>query len=147
MEHLQLAQVIGKILNAIEKRIPSYMADPSDAAISNGNLAVCIIDGDGCVHGRLFGTNKTRQRESYRIAWVKASQVWMTGIATGKFEKMVFTDQASCEAAGIQKPDLIGWEGGQPIVIDGETTLAIGFSGLRGVSDLAIVQKALADIL
>ncbi|MGD0337353.1 MAG: heme-binding protein [Bacteroidota bacterium] len=146
MEHSHMVQRIEKLLDAIEKRIPSYMANPSDANIANGNLAVCIIDSDGYVYGRLFGTDRIRRRSSYRIAWVKASQVWITGIATGKFEKMVYTDQASAEALGIMKPDLIGWEGGQPIVLDHETTLSVGFSGLRGESDLDIVTKAIADI-
>jgi uncharacterized protein GlcG (DUF336 family) len=146
MEHAQLVQFVEMLLAAIEKRIPTYMANPDDANISNGNLAVCIIDGNGNVHGRLFGTDKIRQRNSYRIAWVKASQVWITGIATGKFEKLVYTDQASAEALGLMKPDLIGWEGGQPIVLDHETTLSVGFSGLRGESDLDIVTKAVADI-
>lgn len=146
MEHSHMVQYIEKLLTAIEKRIPSYMTNPDDTNIANGNLAICIIDGNGYVYGGLFGTDKIRQRSSYRIAWMKASQVWITGIATGKFEKLVYTDQASAETLGIMKPDLIGWEGGQPVALDGETILAIGFSGFRGESDLDIVSKAVADI-
>jgi glc operon protein GlcG len=146
MDHPQLVQLIEKLLAAIEKRIPSYMANPDDANISNGNLAVCIIDANGYVYGRLFGTDKIRQRTSYRIAWTKASQVWLTGVKTGEYEKLVYSGRAIPEQLGLAKPDLIGWEGGQPVVIDGATTLSVGFSGLRGESDLDIVTKAVADI-
>jgi uncharacterized protein GlcG (DUF336 family) len=146
VEHPQLVLHVEKLLAAIEKRIPEYMANPDDAKISNGNLAVCIIDANGNVFGRLFGTDKIHQRNSYRIAWIKASQVWLTGIKTGEYEKLVYTGRTVPEQLGLSKPDLIGWDGGQPVVIDGTTTLSIGFSGLRGESDLDIVTKAVTEI-
>jgi glc operon protein GlcG len=40
-------------------------------------------------------------------------------------------------------PDMIGWEGGQPITLKDGTKLSIGYSGFRGTSDLEIVIKAL----
>ncbi len=146
MEHSQLVQLVGKLLAAIEKYIPSYMSTTADANIANGNVAVCIIDNGGCVYGKLFGTDKIRQRASYRIAWIKASQVWITGIETGKYEKLVYTGQVIPEKLGLMKPDLIGWEGGQPIIINNETTLSVGFSGFRGESDLEIVKKSMSKI-
>ena len=51
-----------------------YMEDPEDKSISNGNVAACIIDEHGIVHGKMFGTNKPRLRQSYKVAWTKASQ-------------------------------------------------------------------------
>jgi glc operon protein GlcG len=66
------------------------MEDPADKDISNGNLAACIIDENGVVNGRMYGNNKARLRQSYKIAWTKASQVWLTGVKTGAYERMVF---------------------------------------------------------
>jgi glc operon protein GlcG len=94
----------------------------------------------------MFGTDKIRQRTSFRIAWTKASQVWITGYKTGEFEKLVYAGKVDEHKYGINKPDFIGWEGGQPIVVDAQIKLSAGFSGFRGTSDLEIVQKAITDV-
>ena len=136
---------ITEFFAEIERLIPVYMANPTDARISNGNVAVCIIDESGNVHGKMFGTDKPRLRQSYKIAWIKASQVWLTGVKTGEYERLVYTGAVPENSNGIENPDLIGWEGGQPLIRDGKK-LAVGFSGFRGVSDLEIVVKALAEV-
>jgi glc operon protein GlcG len=135
---------IEKIISAIESLIPEYMQNPADSGISNGNVALCIIDEEGQVFGKLFGKDKIRSRHSYKIAWTKASQVWITGTKTGEFEKLVFTKQIDEHKFGISRPDFIGWEGGQPIILNDGTKLSVGFSGFRGVSDLEIVAKAIS---
>ena len=127
---------------AIEKLIPVYMENPEDRQIANGNCAACIIDEHGTVHGKLFGTNKPRLRQSYRVAWTKASQVWLTGYKTGEYERMVFTKQVGENANGIEAPDLIGWEGGQPLTLADRWKLSVGFSGFRGAVDIEIMVKA-----
>jgi len=66
------------------------------------------------VHGKMFGTNKPRLRESYKVACIKASQVWLTGIKTGEYERISFINELSENADVIGAPDLIGWAGGQP---------------------------------
>ena len=136
---------VNEIYIAIEKMIPLYMQVPEDKCISNGNLAVCIIEENGQIHGRMFGTNKPRLRQSYRVAWTKASQVWLTGVKTGAYERMVFNKEVDENANGIEAPDLIGWEGGQPLVMSNGTKLSVGFSGFRGTTDIEIMVKALAD--
>ena len=137
---------INELFAAIEKLIPVYMSNPADAKVSNGNVAVCIIDESGSVHGKMFGTNKPRLRESFKVAWIKASQVWLTGVKTGEYERMVFTGEVAENANGIENPDLIGWEGGQLLTwVDG-TQLSVGFSGFRGVSDLEIVKNAFVEV-
>lgn len=145
METKAPLNTVQKIFKAIENLIPIYMEIPEDKCISNGNLAVCIIDEDGQVHGKMFGTNKVRLRQSYRVAWTKASQVWLTGVKTGEYERMVFNNEVDENANGIEAPDLIGWTGGQPLSLKNGTKLSVGFSGFRGVSDLEIMVKALAD--
>jgi uncharacterized protein GlcG (DUF336 family) len=144
MEH-NLLLTIHKVFQAIERLIPQYMAVPEDRSISNGNVAACLIDETGQVHGKMFGTNKPRLRQSYRVAWTKASQVWLTGVKTGEYERMVFNKEVDENANGIEAPDLIGWQGGQPLTMKDGTRLSVGFSGFRGVTDLEIMVKALAE--
>lgn len=146
MEINKMLVVINKWFDAIEKNIPFYMENPADRSIANGNVAVCIIEENGLVYGRMFGTNKARLRQSYKIAWTKASQVWLTGVKTGAYEKMVFNKEVEENANGIEAPDLIGWEGGQPITLDDGTKLSVGFSGFRGVTDLEIMIKTLYEV-
>ena len=133
-------------LSAIDDLIPSYMQVEEDKAISNGNVAICIIDEDGAVYGRMYGSDKSRKRQSYKIAWIKASQVWLTGVKTGDYERLVFNKIVEENANGIEAPDLIGWQGGQPIILNDGTQLSVGFSGFRGATDLEIVTKAFKKI-
>jgi uncharacterized protein GlcG (DUF336 family) len=146
MENTKLRTTISRLFDTIEKMIPAYMNNPEDQSISNGNLAVCIIDEDGVVHGKMFGVNRPRLRQSYKVAWTKASQVWLTGVKTGEYEKMVFNKEVGENANGIEAPDLIGWEGGQPLQMKNGTKLSVGFSGFRGTTDLEIMVRALAEI-
>jgi uncharacterized protein GlcG (DUF336 family) len=143
MENQKTAEIIAKMFTEIEKLIPVYMKNPDDSCIANGNVAVCIIDGDGTVHGKMWGENKPRLRQSYKVAWTKASQVWLTGYKTGEYERLVFTQQVEENGNGIEAPDLIGWQGGQPLTLPDGSLLAVGFSGFRGVVDLEIMVKAL----
>lgn len=146
MENQTLNTIIKKAFEQIEKLIPVYMEDPEDSGIANGNVAVCIIENEtGMVYGRMFGTNKPRLRQSYRVAWTKASQVWLTGVKTGEYERMIFNREIEENGNGIEAPDLIGWTGGQPITLPDGTKLSVGFSGFRGVIDLEIVVKALGQ--
>ncbi|WP_431241283.1 GlcG/HbpS family heme-binding protein [Flavobacterium sp. P21] len=130
----------------IEKLIPQYLQIEEDRQISNGNVAVCIINEEGNIYGKMYGNDKPRQRQSYKIAWTKASQVWLTGVKTGEYEKMVFNGIFDENANGIEAPDLIGWQGGQPITLKDGTKLSVGFSGFRGTTDLEIAEKAFEKI-
>ena len=147
MESKTLTTLIQTIFAAVEKRIPQYLAVEADRRLNDGNCALCIMDKAGRVYGKMFGADKIRQRECFRIAWTKASQVWITGYKTGEYEKLVFAGKVDEHRYGIIRPDFIGWEGGQPIAVDSQTKLSIGFSGFRGTSDLEIVQKAVADVM
>lgn len=138
--------IIDELLAQIEAIVPVYMDNPEDYAKSKGVASVCFISEDGQIYGKIFGTDKLRGRDSFKIAWTKASQVWITGIKTNEYEKLVFTDQIDPQQFGIKLPDLVGWLGGQPITLPDGTKLAIGFSGFRGSSDLEIVQKALEKV-
>ena len=146
MATTDLGLTILKIIDEAEKLIPFYMENEIDEKIANGNVAICLIDSEGMVYGKMFGTNKVRARESYKVAWTKASQVHITGYKTGEFEKLAFNNIIDEEKYGIERPDYIGWEGGQPITLADGTVLSVGFSGFRGVVDLEIIIKALKII-
>lgn len=137
---------IEELLANIEALVPVYMAIPEDYAKSKGVASVCIISEDGRIYGKIFGTDKLRGRDSFKIAWTKANQAWITGYKTNEYERMVFSNQIDYHTFGISMPDLVGYEGGQPITLPDGTKLAVGFSGFRGISDLEIVQKALEQV-
>ncbi len=143
MENTALVKLISGIMEECEKLIPGYMKNEEDRRIANGNCAICIIDSAGNIYGKMYGTGKVRARESFRVAWTKASQVHLTGFKTGEFEKLAFNNEIDEASYGIERPDYIGWEGGQPLVLADGTILSAGFSGIRGIYDLEIVVRAL----
>ena len=143
MDAPTLEKLINALFKALKPEIASYRNSPEDWNISEGNVAICIITEDGKIYGKVYGADRLRQRNFYRIAWQKASQVWITGHKTGDYEKIVFGGEMDPEDSPIELPDLIGWVGGQPLQIDVDTQLSVGFSGFRGFNDINIVQKAL----
>ncbi len=147
MNSIELEHLISSIFQEVEQQIHSYENSPDDWNISEGNVAICMITEDGKIYGKLYGSDKLKQRQFFSVAWKKASQVWITGHSTGDYEKIVFGGGMDPEDAPIELPDLIGWVGGQPIQIDKDTKLAVGFSGFRGFNDIKIVQKAVESAL
>ena len=146
MEANELRMIISQIIDQIEMLVPVYVANEEDRLKANGNVAVCIVDASGDVHGKIFGSDKIRGREAFRVAWIKASQVWITGMRTGEFEKKVFTKEIDETVFGIKRPDYVGWEGGQPVELPGGT-VAIGFSGFTSATDIEIVLRAIEECM
>jgi len=142
-----LQQIINKMFESITAQIPAYKTSEADWNISGGNVAVCIIDDAGNIYGKIWGNDKVRGRSFYDVAYRKASQVWITGYKTGEYERLVFTDKLDYTDFGIELPDLMGWEGGQPIQLDNETRISCGFSGFKGVNDLGIVKGAAEEAM
>jgi len=147
MKTFELEKFISALYQELEQEVLTFKNSPDDWNISQGNVAMCIITEDGKIYGKLFGSDKLKQRGFFNVAWKKASQVWITGHKTGDYEKIVFGGTMDPEDSPIELPDLIGWVGGQPINVDEETTLAIGFSGFRGFNDIGIVERAVKKIL
>jgi uncharacterized protein GlcG (DUF336 family) len=143
-ENKDSRSTVYRMIDVIGDLIHEYMKEPQDESISHGNIAVCIIDETGGIYGKVFGNNKPCLRHSFRVAWAKASQVWLTGVRTGEYERMVFNKEVGENANGIDAPDLIGWEGGQPLILKNGDRIAVGVSGFRGVSDIEIAVRALA---
>lgn len=147
MTNETLQQIINKILENISAQIPTYKTSEADWNISAGNVAVCMIDDKGNIYGRIWGNEKLKGRKFFDAAYRKASQVWITGYKTNEYERLVFTDKINYRDHGIELPDLMGWEGGQPVQLDAETPICCGFSGFKGVNDLAIVKKAAEEVM
>ena len=137
MDHL-----LNQIFSGFEECIGNYAAIEEDFTVSDGNVAVCILDEEGNVYGRIFGEDKIKGRQFYEIAWKKASQVWITSKDTGEFEKLVFSGELDHKDFGIKKHDYVGWYGGKSVEI-GEHKIAIAFSGFREFTDLKIVEKVI----
>jgi glc operon protein GlcG len=143
MEHPETAGLITALIANVAKLVPQYLELEEERKKARGGIAICVIDPEGNVYGKMFGEDKIVARERYRNAWIKASQVWITGIRTGEFERLVYTGEIDEAAFGIKKPEYIGWEGGQPVQLPNGVILAAGFAGLRGATDLEIVVRAL----
>lgn len=142
MNNTKLQEVINKMFDSITIEIPTFKTREVDWSISDGNVSICIIDDSGTIYGKIWGNDKVRGRRFYDIAYRKASQVWITNMKTGEYEVEVFAGRINYKDFGIELPDLMGWEGGQPIQLDAETRIYCGFSGFEGVNDLAIVKRA-----
>ncbi len=144
MNSAQINDKIDLIIKEADKLLLLFLKDPVDRGINGGNVSICIVDAEGQVHGKMWGEDKIKQRNTFLTAWRKASQVWITGLATGKYEELVYTNKIDPSKFGIQKPDFIGWEGGWPASFDGED-LAVAISGMRGEKDTELVKHAVKN--
>ena len=133
-------------VDEVAKLVPQFLEDPVDRGMSQGNAAVCVIDSEGGVHGRIFGGDKGRGRAVFGVAQRKALQVWMTGYATGRFEELVYAGKLDDSQFGIIRPDFIGWRGGVPFTAADGSRVAAAFSGFRGVKDVEILARASAAL-
>lgn len=130
----------------VDENISFYLENPDDYQISDGNVALCIIEKDGTVHGKMYGDDQNQQRNSFYYVWKKASQVWITGISTGEFERMVFNNEINEHAYGINRPDYVGWIGGLPVKLGSGEILAVAFSGFRGETDIRLILAAVKKL-
>jgi len=147
MNAAEITAAATQLIAEVEELIPACMQNPvdHDNRLCNGTLL--IIAQDGQIFGRMFGDNNRTRRGTSRIAWQKATQVWMTHQATGQFEKQVYGPaNADPGQFGLQHPDLIGWEGGLPIVATDGTKFAAAVSGFSGKTDCQIIRDAVGKI-
>lgn len=141
-----LTTLVEQLMAEIERLIPGCMENPADRDNSHGNVTLLIVVEGGQIFGRMFGTDSVRRRGTCRIAWQKATQVWMTGLATGRYEELVYAKKLDPAKFGINHPDFIGWEGGLPVVAADGTRIAVAMSGFTGATDCAIIRQAVARV-
>jgi hypothetical protein len=77
MDNSSTSQFMKSLFEKLDQLIPEFSANPLDG-FANGNVAVCVIDEEGNVAGKIWGHEKVRGRQFFKNAWVKASQVWIT---------------------------------------------------------------------
>jgi uncharacterized protein GlcG (DUF336 family) len=134
--------VSQQLISHVRRLYPSYITDPEDVRWNHGNAAAVVVEPDGGFHGHIFGDNKEIGQKCYQIATRKVMQVWRTGYHTGRFEEMVYAGKLNEGEFGLQRPDLIGWEGGVPILAPDGRLVAAAFSGFRGTKDVEILERA-----
>jgi uncharacterized protein GlcG (DUF336 family) len=136
------AQLIAEVI----RLYPACITNPLDVQWNHGNAAAVIIEPDGDFHGHIFGDDKAIGQKCYQIATRKVLQVWRTGYPTGRFEELVYSGKLNENDFGVQRPDLIGWEGGVPFLAPDGRLVAAAFSGFRGVTDVGILKSAAQSI-
>lgn len=139
-----LHQISQKLFAAMDTLIPSYLENPNDFGIAQGNLCALIMDEFGNVSGRHWGDDKVKQRNSAKVAWQKVMQVWLTDTPTYQYEQEVYSKQKNWWEFGIPLPELIGWEGGLPGRLADGTKVAFAFSGFYGDKDADLIRKSAA---
>jgi uncharacterized protein GlcG (DUF336 family) len=141
------SKIAERLVEEMAGLVPEFLRDPIDDKMSaGGNVACCVIDDTGRFHGRIFGTDKGKGRWCFGIVNRKAIQVWSTGYAIGRFEELVYAGKLDESAFGVSRPDLIGWSGGVPLLLENGSLVAAAFSGFRGEKDVEIVERAAAKI-
>ncbi|HWA27789.1 MAG TPA: heme-binding protein [Lacunisphaera sp.] len=146
MSPIEITSTVIQLIAQIEQRIPACMQNPQDRDNCQGNVTLMIIAEGGQMFGQMFGDNKARRRGTCRTAWHKATQVWMTGQATGQFERRVYGEGVDPGQFGLTHPELVGWDGGLPVVASDGTKFAVAMSGFTGVTDCRIIREAVAAV-
>lgn len=136
---------IARLVEAIERHAPSFLAAPEDFDIARGNLVFVAVDDAGRVQGRYWGDDPVRQRESAMVAWSKVNQVKLTRTATGLYERLVYAGRKNWWEYGIPLPQFIGWEGGLPASLADGSFVALALSGLRQDKDCELLARAVAE--
>ena len=131
-----------KLVAEVVRLFPAFLEDPVDQEMSQGNAAVVVIEPDGAICGHIFGQDRAKGRRCFDIANRKVAQVWSTGYHTGRFEELVYAGKLDEGPFGISRPDFIGWQGGVPLLTPDGQLIAAAFSGIRGINDIAIVERA-----
>ena len=131
-----------RLVTHVADLYPEYAREPLDTQWHHGNAAVLVLDADGSVHGRVFGTDREIGQKCFQVAARKALQVWRTGYHTGRFEELVYAGKLDEGRFGLQRPDLIGWQGGVPLLAPDGRLVAAAFSGFRGTRDVEILERA-----
>jgi len=136
----------NEIADEAGRLLPKILEVPEELQISNGNCVLCIMNAAGDTVTRMYGSNPIRQRQVAQVAIKKALQVWLTGYATGAYEKHVYNGDLDPEKFGIPHPEFIGWLGGLEAKTAKGERLILAFSGVRGEQDQGILRAAAANL-
>ena len=142
MTTIEFQSLCNSITDEVGRLLPQILSVPEDLQIANGNCVLCIMNAAGDTVLRMYGDNPVRQRQTAQVATKKALQVWLTGYATGTYEKLVYNGDLDADKFGIPHPEFIGWLGGLEAKTAAGERLILGFSGVRGEQDQGILRLA-----
>jgi glc operon protein GlcG len=146
MTIIEFQSFCNNIANEVGRLLPQILSVPEDLQIANGNCVLCIMNAAGDTVLRMYGDNPIRQRQVAQVASKKALQVWLTGYATGSYEKLVYNGALNADKFGIPHPEFIGWLGGLEAKTARGERLILGFSGVRGEQDQGILRLAAENL-
>lgn len=146
MNTSEFQALCNNIADEVGRLLPHILLVPEDLQISNGNCVLCVMNATGDTVVRMYGSNPIRQRQVAQVATKKALQVWLTGYATGAYEKLVYNGNLDPEEFGIPHPEFIGWLGGLEAKTSTGERLIFGFSGVRGEQDQGILRLAAENL-
>lgn len=143
MNITEFQTLCNAIADEVGRLLPSILSVPEDFQISKGNCVLCIMNAAGDTVLRMYGgSDPVRQRQVAQVASKKALQVWLTGYATGTYEKLVYNGDLDADKFGIPHPEFIGWLGGLEAKTASGERLVLGFSGVRGEQDQGVLRLA-----
>jgi uncharacterized protein GlcG (DUF336 family) len=143
MNITEFQTLCNTIADEVGRLLPAILAVPEDLQISKGNCVLCIMNATGDTVLRMYGgSDPVRQRQVAQVASKKALQVWLTGYATGTYEKLVYNGELDADKFGIPHPEFIGWLGGLEAKTASGERLVLGFSGVRGEQDQGVLRLA-----
>ncbi len=146
MNVFEFQTLANSIADEVGRLLPKILEVPEELQISNGNCVLCVMNAAGDVVTRMYGNNPIRQRQVAQVATKKALQVWLTGYATGAYEKLVYNGELDTEKFGIPHPEFIGWLGGLEAKTANGERLIVAFSGVRGEEDQGVLRRAAANL-
>lgn len=143
MTTIEFQTLSNTIADEVGRLLPHILLVPEDLQIANGDCVLCIMNAAGDTVLRMYGgSDPVRQRQVAQVATKKALQVWLTGYATGAYEKLVYNGDLDPEQFGIPHPEFIGWLGGLEAKTASGERLVLGFSGVRGEQDQGVLRLA-----
>lgn len=146
MNITEFQSLANSIADEVGRLLPAILEVPEELQISNGNCVLCIMNTAGDTVLRMYGNNPIRQRQVAQVATKKALQVWLTGYATGAYEKLVYNGELDTEKFGIPHPEFIGWLGGFEAKTASGERLIVAFSGVRGEEDQGVLRRAAMNL-
>jgi uncharacterized protein GlcG (DUF336 family) len=146
MSTSEFQSLCNSIADEVGRLLPQVLSVPEELQIANGNCVLCMMNSTGDTVLRMYGDNPIRQRQIAQVATKKALQVWLTGYATGVYEKLVYNGDLDAEQFGIPHPEFIGWLGGMEAKMANGERLVLAFSGVRGEQDQGILRAAAENL-
>jgi len=114
--------------------------------LKRGAAAVIVV---ADAHGELIGLLRLdgAKLAPIQIAMNKAWTAARERKPSGDIGRAVRDPQDGFDISYYGDPHYIGWDGGLPVVVDGEVVGAVAVSGLSGAEDVELAEMGVAAIV